>query len=273
MIYITPQYNTIKLTMNRKSVSKKRRASNKKRRIQTKKKRVARRTKKTVRGGKTQNREKISVVMSVDPFARIKQNIYDRVKHHIISSKENGEINGSDDNPYKKNTPLNIISNGVESSGDNGDMDVDDMLILAMPENTNKSVYKTPLIVKVQTIKNIIDPIHDDEHTRRYDDGDGGGKMKGVLTDTIDMRKYIFLNPSDLTQKELRKRYYKKGLIDSDESSAPMRTRTVSRYTRNNSKSADAAIGAFFIDREKSAEKYSLPLVFKTSETKTNVKT
>jgi hypothetical protein len=47
------------------------------------------------------------------------------------------------------------------------------MLILAMPKNTNNPVYKTPIMVNIQTIKNIIDPIHDDEHTRRYDYGSG----------------------------------------------------------------------------------------------------
>jgi hypothetical protein len=32
------------------------------------------------------------------------------------------------------------------------------MLILAMPKNTNNPVYKTPIMVNIQTIKNIIDP-------------------------------------------------------------------------------------------------------------------
>jgi hypothetical protein len=48
-----------------------------------------------------------------------------------------------------KNTPLNIISNGVESYGNNRDTDVDDMLILAMPKK-QITPYKTPIMVNIK---------------------------------------------------------------------------------------------------------------------------
>jgi hypothetical protein len=71
-------------------------------------------------------------------------------------------------------------------------------------------------------------------------------------------------------EQEDTQKYYDKGLIESRIFRwEPERFLTI----RNNSKSADAAIGAFFIDRENYAEKYGLPLVFNDSKTRTIVKT
>jgi hypothetical protein len=52
--------------------------------------------------------------MSIDPFAKVKQEIYNKVKHHLTSSRETARLT-TRTTTYKKNTPLNIISNGVVS--------------------------------------------------------------------------------------------------------------------------------------------------------------
>jgi hypothetical protein len=64
----------------------------------------------------TQNKKKIVFSQRRSTcLLKVKQEIYNKVKHHLTSSRGNGEINDSDDNLIAKNTPLNIISNGVES--------------------------------------------------------------------------------------------------------------------------------------------------------------
>jgi hypothetical protein len=73
--------------MNRKPVKKMRQTKDDVRL----KKRVARRTKDDARR-KTQNKEKLSFVMSIDPFAKVKQEIYNKVKHHLTSSRETARL-------------------------------------------------------------------------------------------------------------------------------------------------------------------------------------
>jgi hypothetical protein len=38
------------------------------------------------------NKEKLSFVMSIDPFAKVKQEIYNKVKHHLTSSRETARL-------------------------------------------------------------------------------------------------------------------------------------------------------------------------------------
>jgi hypothetical protein len=76
--------------MNRKPVKKDVRQT-KKRRVQTKKKRVARRTKRRCEEKNAKTRK--IVFRHVDrPVCKVKQEIYNKVKHHLTSSRETARL-------------------------------------------------------------------------------------------------------------------------------------------------------------------------------------
>lgn len=193
-------------------------------------------------------------IISIDPFFLDNKKIYERYGSDILINKKDSntvkpkEIDYS--NPYENHAYLDIVSNNTETVNDT--TDVDNMLILAMPYNNHKKEYTTPLLQKINIIRNVVDPFNNAEAENNKN------KTDGVLVDRIKSSMSVLIDPSYLKQKEIYDEYSKTNSIENFDN-VPINHRTVVNYERKNSKSPDYDLRKFLINSGDFSEDY-LPI-------------
>ena len=197
----------------------------------------------------------LTYIMSVDPFFLDKKKIYEKYKDDIIVDKQKTDINTSPPeveytNPYENHAYFDLVSNNTKTVNDN--TDVDNMLILAMPYNNCKKEYTTPVLQKINIIRNVIDPFNNTETENNKKQNDG------VLVDKLKSSVSVLIDPSYLKQKEIYNEYRKNNSIENFDN-IPVNHRTVVNFERENSKSPDHNLRKFLINSGDFSEKY-LPI-------------
>lgn len=215
------------------------------------------------KGGKSRRKDDkkyaLTAIMSVDPFFLDNKNTYEKYKDDItVNKKDPNTIKPKEidyPNPYENHPYFNLVTDNTKTENDN--TGVDNMLILAMPYNNCKKEYTSPLLQKINIIRNVVDPFNNTEAENNKNKNDG------VLVDRIKSSMSVLIDPSYLKQKEIYDEYSKTNLIENFDN-VPINHRTVVNYERDNSKSPDYDLRNFSINSGDFSENYlpiELPMV------------